>query len=105
MSPDLAMAVCEDALGRALLMAESDREVCGIVRRTNAEADGARLVKVETFIEECGPSGRLGLSSAPRWEASAGACLRRDSVPSLESRSRLGLASTLLGFGLNVIGF
>jgi DNA-binding IclR family transcriptional regulator len=52
LSPGLAMPICQDALGRALLMAESDRDVCGIVRRANAEADGAGIVKVETFMEE-----------------------------------------------------
>jgi IclR family transcriptional regulator, acetate operon repressor len=52
LSPGLATPICQDALGRALLMAESDRDVCGIIRRANAEADGARIVKVETFMEE-----------------------------------------------------
>lgn len=52
LGPGLAMPICEDALGRALLMAENDRDVCGIVRRANAEADDARIVKVETFMEE-----------------------------------------------------
>lgn len=51
LSPGLAMPICEDALGRALLMEESDRDVCGIIRRANAE-DGASVVKVETFMEE-----------------------------------------------------
>jgi IclR family acetate operon transcriptional repressor len=52
LGPGLAMPICEDALGRALLMGESDRDVCGIVRRANAEANGATVVKVETFMEE-----------------------------------------------------
>ena len=52
LSPGLATPICQDALGRALLMKESDRDVCGIVRRANAEADGAGVVKVETFMEE-----------------------------------------------------
>jgi IclR family transcriptional regulator, acetate operon repressor len=52
LGPGLAMPICQDALGRALLMPESDRDVCGIVRRANAEANGAKVVKVETFMEE-----------------------------------------------------
>jgi IclR family transcriptional regulator, acetate operon repressor len=52
LSPGLAMPICQDALGRALLMEESDRDICGIIRRVNAEADGASVVKVETFMEE-----------------------------------------------------
>jgi IclR family transcriptional regulator, acetate operon repressor len=52
LSPGLAMPICQDALGRALLMEESDRDVCGIIRRVNAEADGASVVKVERFMEE-----------------------------------------------------
>jgi DNA-binding IclR family transcriptional regulator len=52
LSPGLTMPICQDALGRALLMDESDRDICGIIRRANAEADGAKVVKVETFMEE-----------------------------------------------------
>jgi IclR family acetate operon transcriptional repressor len=52
LSPGLAMPICQDALGRALLMEESDRDICGIIRRANAEADSVRIVKVETFMEE-----------------------------------------------------
>ena len=52
LGPGLAMPICQDALGGALLMAESDRDVCGIVRRANAEANGSKVVKVETFMEE-----------------------------------------------------
>lgn len=51
-TPGLAAPICQDALGRALLMDESDRDVRGIVRRANAEADGVGVVKVETFMEE-----------------------------------------------------
>jgi DNA-binding IclR family transcriptional regulator len=60
LSPGLAMPICQDALGRALLMEESDRDVCGIIRRANAEADGARIVKVETFMEELRADRRAG---------------------------------------------
>jgi hypothetical protein len=54
------MPICQDALGRALLMDESDRDVCGIVRRANAEADGASVVKVERFMEELRADRRAG---------------------------------------------
>ena len=60
LSPGLAMPICQDALGRALLMEESDRDVCGIIRRANAEAGGARVVKVETFMEELRGDRRAG---------------------------------------------
>jgi DNA-binding IclR family transcriptional regulator len=60
LSPGLAMPICQDALGRALLMEESDRDVCGIIRRANAEADGAGVVKVETFMEELRADRRAG---------------------------------------------
>jgi len=60
LSPGLAMPICQDALGRALLMDESDRDVCGIIRRANAEADGASVVKVETFMEELRADRRAG---------------------------------------------
>jgi DNA-binding IclR family transcriptional regulator len=59
-TPGLAMPICQDALGRALLMDESDRDVCGIVRRANAEADGASVVKVERFMEELRADRRAG---------------------------------------------
>jgi IclR family acetate operon transcriptional repressor len=52
LSPGVAMPICQDALGQALLMGESDRDVCGIVRRANAEANGSKVVKVERFMEE-----------------------------------------------------
>jgi DNA-binding IclR family transcriptional regulator len=60
LSPGLAMPICQDALGRALLMEESDRDVCGIIRRANAEADGVSVVKVETFMEELRADRRAG---------------------------------------------
>jgi DNA-binding IclR family transcriptional regulator len=43
--------VCHDALGRALLATETDRDVYGIVRRANAE-EGARVIGVEAFMEQ-----------------------------------------------------
>jgi DNA-binding IclR family transcriptional regulator len=51
LSPGMMWPVCDDALGRALLTTETDRDVCGIVRRANAE-DGARVIGVEAFMEQ-----------------------------------------------------
>jgi DNA-binding IclR family transcriptional regulator len=52
LGPGVAIPVCRDALGIALLTAENDRDACGIVRRANAESDGARITNVEAFMEE-----------------------------------------------------
>jgi IclR family transcriptional regulator, acetate operon repressor len=51
LSPGMMWPVCHDALGRALLTAETDRDVYGIVRRANAE-EGARVIGVEAFMEQ-----------------------------------------------------
>ncbi len=50
LSPGMMWPVCHDALGRALLATETDRDVCGIVQRANAE-QGARVIGVEAFME------------------------------------------------------
>ena len=51
LTPGMMLPVCHDALGRALLAMETDRDVYGIVRRANAE-EGARVASVEGFMEE-----------------------------------------------------
>jgi DNA-binding IclR family transcriptional regulator len=51
LSPGMMWPVCHDALGRALLATETDRDVYGIVRRANAEK-GARVIGVERFMDE-----------------------------------------------------
>jgi IclR family transcriptional regulator, acetate operon repressor len=51
LSPGMMWPVCHDALGRALLTTEADRDVYGIVRRANAEED-ARVIGVEAFMDE-----------------------------------------------------
>jgi hypothetical protein len=51
--------VCHDALGRALLATETDRDVYGIVRRANAEK-GARVIGAEWFMEELRAQRRNG---------------------------------------------
>ena len=50
LTPGMMWLVCHDALGRALLATEADRDVYGIVRRDNAE-EGARVIAVEAFME------------------------------------------------------
>jgi DNA-binding IclR family transcriptional regulator len=51
LTPGMILPVCQDALGRALLATETDRDVYGIVRRANAE-EGARVISVEGFMED-----------------------------------------------------
>jgi DNA-binding IclR family transcriptional regulator len=49
--PGATRPICHDALGRALLTTEADRDVYRIVRRANAE-QGPRVLNVEVFMEE-----------------------------------------------------
>ena len=99
------MPICQDALGRALLMAESDRDVCGIVRRANAEANGSKVVKVETFMEDLCEHRGGGFVECADFCSECSACLRCNSALSWEGQSRLGLASSLRGFPPNGAGF
>ena len=94
LGPGLAMPICEDALGRALLMAENDRDVCGIVRRANAEADDARIVKVETFMEELRAHRGAGFVECADFESE---CER---VLAVQLRPLVG-GPLAIGLGLN----
>jgi DNA-binding IclR family transcriptional regulator len=91
LSPGLAMPICEDALGRALLMGESDRDVCGIVRRANAEANGSRVVKVETFMEELRAHRRAGFVECADFESACERVLAMQLRPSVGGPIAIGL--------------
>ena len=72
-SPGMMWPVCHDALGRALLATETDRDVYGIVRRANAE-EGARVIAVEAVHGRASGAAkkwirgmrRLGISARTR---------------------------------------
>jgi DNA-binding IclR family transcriptional regulator len=93
-SPGLAMPICQDALGRALLMGESDRDICGIVRRANAEANGSGVVKVETFMDELRAHRRAGFVECADFES---ACER---VLAVQLRPLVG-GPIAIGLGLD----
>ena len=91
LGPGLAMPICRDALGRALLMGESDRDVCGIVRRGNAEANGSGVVKVETFMEELRAHRRAGFVEYADFESECERVLAVRLRPSVGGPIAVGL--------------
>ena len=66
LTPGMMLPVCHDALGRALLATETDRDVYGIVRRANAE-EGARVISVEGFMEELRAQRKNGYAECDDW--------------------------------------
>jgi IclR family transcriptional regulator, acetate operon repressor len=92
LGPGLMWPVCHDALGRALLTAETDRDVYGIVRRANAEAD-ASVVGVETFMEELRAQRTNGYAECDDWES------RGERVLAIPLRAPFG-APAAIGIGV-----
>ena len=68
LSPGMMRPICHDALGRALLTTEMDRDVYGIVRRANAE-EGAKVVGVEAFMDELRAHRTNGYTECDDWRS------------------------------------
>ncbi len=92
LGPGMMWPVCHDALGRALLATETDREVCGIVRRANAE-EGARVIGVEAFMEELRAQRKDGYVECDDWGS------RRERVLAISLRAPFGI-SAAIGIGI-----
>ena len=84
--------VCHDALGRALLATEIDRDVCGIVRRANAEK-GARVIGVEGFMEELRAQRKNGYAECDDWGSG------RERVLAIPLRAPFGIP-VAIGIGI-----
>jgi DNA-binding IclR family transcriptional regulator len=87
LTPGMMLPVCHDALGRALLATETDRDVYGIVRRANAE-EGARVISVEGFMEELRAQQKNGYAECDDWDLGANACWRFPCAPHSGFRRR-----------------
>jgi IclR family transcriptional regulator, acetate operon repressor len=92
LSPGIMWPVCHDALGRALLTTETDRDVCGIVRRANAE-EGARVIGVEAFMEELRAQRKNGYAECDDWGS------RRERVLAIPLRAPFGIPAAI-GIGI-----
>ena len=92
LSPGMMRPVCHDALGRALLTTEVDRDVYGIVRRANAEED-ARVLSVEPFIDELRAHRTNGYAECDDWGS------RRERVLAIPLRAPFGIP-VAIGIGV-----
>ena len=92
LSPGMMWPVCHDALGRALLATEADRDVCGIVRRANAEK-GARVIGVEGFMEELRAQRKNGYAECDDWGSG------RERVLAIPLRAPFGIPAAI-GIGI-----
>lgn len=92
LSPGMIWPVCHDALGRALLTTETDREVYGIVRRANAE-EGAKVIDVEAFIEELRTQRKNGYAECDDCGS------RRERVLAIPLRAPFGIPAAI-GIGV-----
>jgi IclR family transcriptional regulator, acetate operon repressor len=92
LSPGMMWPVCHDALGRALLATETDRDVYGIVRRANAE-EGARVIAVEAFMEELRAQRQNGYAECDDWGS------RRERVLAIPLRAPFGIPAAI-GIGI-----
>ena len=100
LTPGMMLPVCHDALGRALLAMETDRDVYGIVRRANAE-EGARVVSVEGFMEELRAERKNGYAECAGYGSGRERVLAIPLCAPLGFRRRLGSGSRLSGFQPN----
>jgi DNA-binding IclR family transcriptional regulator len=92
LSPGMMWPVCHDALGRALLATETDRDVSGIVRRANAEK-GARVIGVEGFMEELRAQRKNGYAECDDWGSG------RERVLAIPLRAPFGIPAAI-GIGI-----
>jgi IclR family transcriptional regulator, acetate operon repressor len=92
LTPGMILPVCQDALGRALLATETDRDVCGIVRRANAEK-GATVVGVEGFMEELRAQQKNGYAECDDWG------FARERVLAIPLRAPFGIPAAI-GIGI-----
>jgi DNA-binding IclR family transcriptional regulator len=92
LSPGMMLPVCHDALGRALLTTETDRDVYGIVRRANAE-EGARVISVEGFMEELRAQRKDGYVECDDWGSG------RERVLAIPLRAPFGVPAAI-GIGV-----
>jgi DNA-binding IclR family transcriptional regulator len=92
LTPGMMLPVCHDALGRALLATETDRDVYGIVRRANAE-EGARVISVEGFMEELRAQRKNGYAECDDWGS------RRERVLAIPLCAPFGIPAAI-GIGI-----
>ena len=85
--------ICHDALGRALLATETDRDVYGIVRRANAE-EGAKVIGVEAFMEELRAQRKNGYAECDDFGS------RRERVLAIPLRAPFGIPAAI-GIGVH----
>lgn len=50
--PGMKMPICRDALGRMLLLAESEKDMRGLIRHANAAGEASQAVNVEGLVED-----------------------------------------------------
>ena len=90
LTPGMMLPVCHDALGRALLATETDRDVYGIGggRKPKARGSSASRGSWKSF----GRSGKTGTRNATTGDLGASACWRFPCAPHSGFRRRLELA-------------
>jgi IclR family transcriptional regulator, acetate operon repressor len=100
LTPGMMLPVCHDALRRALLATETDRDVYGIVRRANAE-EGARVIVSRRSWKSSGRSGKTDTRNATTGDLGANACWRFPCAPHSGFRRRSESAYRLSDFRSN----
>jgi len=88
LSPGMMRPICHDALGRALLATETDRDIYGIVRRANAE-EGAKVIGVEAFMEELRAQRKNGYAECDDFGS------RRERVLAIPLRAPFGIPAAI----------
>lgn len=93
-APGAKMPIGRDALGRMLLLAESEQDVRGIVRHANAVDRDSYPLNVEVLVEDLSRHRREGFAACRDLSGGAG-----DMLLAIQLTARFG-APAAIGFGI-----